>query len=116
MESQAFFFRFGSGPGIRIRLASAIFTFGIEIELGMKGVVRDGTGVPYRRMVPGALADNKSWLFCPGFHAAAPALADDGDVAHDFFELSRGLEKVQRCFGGEKKFLMATNLDSMKYF
>jgi hypothetical protein len=115
LERQTFFFRFGSGPGIRVGLSRGIFPFGIAIELGMKGVMRNCAGIPKRRVLPSAPADDKSRLFPPGFHAAAGALADNGDMTHDVVELVGGVKKPKRSFGAPKKFLMAANLDSLKH-
>jgi hypothetical protein len=92
-----------------------IFPFGIAIELGMEGIVSNGAGIPKRRVLPSAPADDKSGLFPPGFHAAAGALADNGDMTHDLLELAGGVKKPKRCFGAQEKFFVAANLDSLKH-
>ena len=79
----------------------------------MVGIVGDGARVPEHGMLPGAVADDKSRLFRPGFHAAATPLPDDSDISLNESDPRRAAKKRERFSGSKQEFAAAADFNAV---
>src|SRR5438128_1263504 len=83
------------------------------IELGMVSIVNNGARVPEHGMLPGAVANDKSRLFRPGFHAAATPLPDDSDINLNESDPHRATKKRERFSGSKQEFAAAADFNAV---
>ena len=73
----------------------------------------DGPRVPEHGMLPGAVADDKSRLFRPGFHATATPLTDDSDISLNESDPRRAAKKRERFSGSKPEFAAAADFNTI---
>lgn len=107
---------FDACPCVSVRFFPVTSAFGVAVQLGVIGVVSDGPGVPDVGMLPGGFADGESGLVRPSFHAAAPPLADDGNVIPRRSEQCTRTKKLQRLARARAKRVTSPNFDAIDNF
>jgi len=116
LKGETVLFGLDACPCVAVRFFPAVSAFGVDIKLGVIGVVGDGPGVPDDGMAPGRLADDEGRSFRPSFHAAAPPLANDSNVIPRRSEQRTHSKKLQRLPRAHAKRDSTPNLDAIHDF
>ncbi len=116
LKRQAFFFGVRSSPALRVGLFAALDVRSRVVELGVIGVVGDGSGVPQRRMLPGRCSYDEGGLIGPRPHAAALPLADDFEVGLHQQNRRCLTEQPQRLARADAKASVAAHLNPFNIF